>query len=102
MKRVTSDFTDTEKQSLKRVVFALAACSWKQTEIGGYSDTESDEAYLQSEIERLEAMISQTAARISDGNVFWHRQIAVVQLLIDTHREELEARNKMSEPLTKV
>lgn len=100
MKRVTTDFTDTEKQSLKRVVFALAACSWKQTEIAGYADTESDAVYLQSEIERLEAMISQTADRIANGDVFWHRQIAVVQLLIDTHREELDARIK-TEPLTK-
>lgn len=96
MKRVTTEFTETEKQSLKRVVFALAACSWKITDIAGVADTSADETYLKSEIERLETMISETAGNVSDGSIFWHRQIAVVQVLIDTHREELAVRNKQN------
>ena len=100
MKNVTTDFTDVEKQAVKRVVFALAACSWKQTEYAGVADETADEDYLRNEITRLETMISCTADRISDGSHFWMRQIQIVQLLIDLHREELDARSK-SEPLTK-
>lgn len=96
MKRVVPayDFTDVEKQSIKRIVFALAACSWKRTEREGVADTIADESYLKAEIERLETMISETADRITDGSFFWHRQIGVVQMFIDFHREELAARSK--------
>jgi hypothetical protein len=92
---IEPEFTSQEKNALQRVVFALAACSWKQTDVNGFPDPTADVKWMQQEIERLESMISESAANISDGSIFWMRQIAVIQYLIDVYREELQSRTKL-------